>query len=239
MKINNALKLLSVILLCSLGTKTFADDVWIAQRLLTQLGYSPGPADGLYGRKTRAALDAFYKDQGSIFDGKLDQNEIGLLRKVSGNEDNLLLDVESKPKGVLSPSKTKKLWNAYKVASQCFEHPTYGKGNGIKINVLTTDQLKDVPWTDPFAPKTPTSGNVSAYSNPPQPVVTVRLNESYGSRDTRIDNAAALSILVSREPYDSFKRTVTTGCGGLEYAETFPEVGVFGAKGSVHGTSFN
>ena len=190
MKINNALKLLSVILLCSLGTKTFADDVWIAQRLLTQLGYSPGPADGLYGRKTRAALDAFYKDQGSIFDGKLDQNEIGLLRKVSGNEDNLLLDVESKPKGVLSPSKTKKLWNAYKVASQCFEHPTYGKGNGIKINVLTTDQLKDVPWTDPFAPKTPTSGNVSAYSNPPQPVVTVRLNESYGSRDTRIDNAA-------------------------------------------------
>lgn len=83
MKINNALKLLTVILLCSLGTKTFADDVWIAQRLLTQLGYSPGPADGLYGRKTRAALDAFYKDQGSIFDGKLDQNEIGLLRKVS------------------------------------------------------------------------------------------------------------------------------------------------------------
>ena len=39
MKINNALKLLSVILFCSLGTKTFADDVWIAQKLLTQLGY--------------------------------------------------------------------------------------------------------------------------------------------------------------------------------------------------------
>ena len=35
MKINNALKALSVILFCSLGTKTFADDVWIAQKLLT------------------------------------------------------------------------------------------------------------------------------------------------------------------------------------------------------------
>jgi len=59
MNIKNVLKLFSLILLCSLGTKTLADDVWIAQRLLTQLGYSPGPADGLYGRKTRAALDTF------------------------------------------------------------------------------------------------------------------------------------------------------------------------------------
>ena len=30
-----------------------------------------------------------------------------------------------------------------------------------------------------------------------------------------LNHPAALSILVSREPYDSFKRTVIKGCGGL------------------------
>lgn len=183
-------KTFCAVLFCVFATATFATDVWLAQRLLTQLGYSPGPTDGLYGRKTQSALEAFYKEQGGVFDGKLDQNEIEFLREVSGVDNTLLIDVENKPSGVLSPSKTKKLWNSYKVASQCFEHPTYGKGKGIKIQKLPTKQFVDNQWNDPFSPKTPSTGSVSAYLNPPQPVITVRLNESYGSRDTRIDNAA-------------------------------------------------
>ena len=175
---------------CSFATLTLANDVWVAQRLLTQLGYSPGPTDGLYGRKTEAALQAFYADQGGVFDGKLDQNEIESLRKLSGTENTLLIDIESEPKGVLSRSNTKKLWNAYKVAGQCFRHPTYGKGTGIKIQQFAASYFSDQSWVDPFHPETPASGGVSAYSNPPQPVIRVRLNESYGARNTKIDNAA-------------------------------------------------
>ena len=175
---------------CSFATLTLANDVWVAQRLLTQLGYSPGPADGLYGRKTEAALRALYTDQGGVFDGELDQSEIEFLRKLSGTENTLLIDVESEPKGVLTRSNTIKLWNAYKVAGQCFRHPTYGKGKGIKIRQFPASYFSGQAWTDPFHPETPTSGSVSAYSNPPQPVITVRLNESYGSRNARIDNAA-------------------------------------------------
>ena len=40
------------------------------------------------------------------------------------------LDLTSKPKKVLSESKTKALWNAYSKAKECFEHTTYGEGFG-------------------------------------------------------------------------------------------------------------
>ena len=50
-------------------------------------------------------------------------------KTISSYED---LDLTSKPKKVLSKSKTKSLWNAYKKAPKCFEHPTYGSGVGYK-----------------------------------------------------------------------------------------------------------
>ena len=96
------LKCVCAFAFCSFATLTLANDVWVAQRLLTQLGYSPGPADGLYGRKTEAALRALYTDQDAVFDGELDQSEIEFLRKLSGTENTLLIDVESEPKGVLT-----------------------------------------------------------------------------------------------------------------------------------------
>jgi len=37
-----------------------ANDVQIAQELLTKLGYTPGPIDGSYGSKTKFALENFY-----------------------------------------------------------------------------------------------------------------------------------------------------------------------------------
>ena len=44
--------------------------------MLNNLGYNAGPVDGAYGGKTRRALEAFYADNGSKFDGKLDANEV-------------------------------------------------------------------------------------------------------------------------------------------------------------------
>jgi hypothetical protein len=53
-----------------------ANNVLEAQKLLTKLGYAPGPIDGAYGGKTKRALDEYYKAKNKKFDGKLDRNEI-------------------------------------------------------------------------------------------------------------------------------------------------------------------
>ena len=53
-----------------------SDTVSSAQRMLNQLGYNAGAVDGAYGGKTRTALEKFYADNGSSYDGKLDANEV-------------------------------------------------------------------------------------------------------------------------------------------------------------------
>ena len=62
-----------------------ANDVQIAQELLTKLGYTPGPIDGSYGSKTKFALENFYAAQNRKFDGQLSANEIMSLSKASKN----------------------------------------------------------------------------------------------------------------------------------------------------------
>lgn len=47
------------------------DDVRTAQRLLNALGYDAGPADGLLGRRTRAAVQAYQGAVGQATDGKV------------------------------------------------------------------------------------------------------------------------------------------------------------------------
>jgi peptidoglycan hydrolase-like protein with peptidoglycan-binding domain len=63
-----------------LTTSAKADTVSDVQNILNQLGYNAGPVDGAYGGKTRGALEKFYKDTGSIYDGQLDDNEVNDLQ---------------------------------------------------------------------------------------------------------------------------------------------------------------
>ena len=51
------------------------------QRRLNELGYNAGTPDGLYGSKTRAAIQAFQRDNGLAVDGNTSQ---GLLQKALG-----------------------------------------------------------------------------------------------------------------------------------------------------------
>jgi hypothetical protein len=46
-------------------------DVLRAQQLLAQLGFDPGPQDGIAGRRTRAAIEAFQEDRGLPVTGQL------------------------------------------------------------------------------------------------------------------------------------------------------------------------
>ena len=59
-----------------LATPAMPNSVTQAQRMLNQLGYNAGPVDGSYGGKTKRALESFYADSGSTFDGALDTNEV-------------------------------------------------------------------------------------------------------------------------------------------------------------------
>ena len=99
-------------------------------------------------------------------------------KKISSYED---LDLTSKPKKVLSKSKTKSLWNAYKKAPECFEHPTYGKGISYKLNKISTNNFKKNSWTSPFYKYEEDNRNeIKLGKNLPQPIVRVNLNEDYG-----------------------------------------------------------
>ena len=62
-----------------------ANNVLEAQKMLTKLGYAPGPIDGSYGSKTKFALENFYAAQNKKFDGQLSANEIVSLSKASKN----------------------------------------------------------------------------------------------------------------------------------------------------------
>lgn len=65
----------------SVKAQSFSE-IGLAQYRLDRLGYDPGPIDGLWGRKTDAALRLFLSDQGIEFDGRLSQNELLALRQV-------------------------------------------------------------------------------------------------------------------------------------------------------------
>ena len=53
--------------------------VFKAQRFLNILGYDAGIVDGLYGGKTKLALEEFYSDRNQSYGGKLEQKDIDAL----------------------------------------------------------------------------------------------------------------------------------------------------------------
>jgi len=76
-----------LLMLSFLSKPVDANDVLTAQKLLTKIGYTPGPIDGSYGSKTKYALENFYAAQNKKFDGELSKNEILALTKASKNPD--------------------------------------------------------------------------------------------------------------------------------------------------------
>ena len=52
-----------------------------AQRLLARLGYPVGPADGIVGPKTRAAVKAFQRNEGLAENGKVSDQLLSQLRR--------------------------------------------------------------------------------------------------------------------------------------------------------------
>lgn len=76
----------------------FADNRTRAvQERLLELGFTPGIADGIWGKKTETALQEFLSAKGLTFDGKVDSNELELLgiRKVREEKIFLKLNIDN------------------------------------------------------------------------------------------------------------------------------------------------
>ena len=101
------------------------------------------------------------------------------------------LDLTSKPKKALSKSKTKSLWNAYKKASECFDHPTYGKGFGYKLIKQKEDYFIKNEWTSPFYKYPEVEKYKTKFDRTgPKPLEKIKLDESYGE-EVELANFAA------------------------------------------------
>ena len=100
------------------------------------------------------------------------------------------LDLISKPKKVLSNNDTKSLWNAYKKAPECFEHPTYGYGVGYKLKKIQKKELQSNSWTSPFYKyEKENRHKIKLRNNLPKPIITINLNEDYGEQNTQVNSA--------------------------------------------------
>ena len=71
---------IAIMLTFGFGSPVLSDTVSSAQRILNELGYNAGTVDGSYGNRTKRALESFYVDNNSLYDGKLDDNEIADLK---------------------------------------------------------------------------------------------------------------------------------------------------------------
>ena len=90
------------------------------------------------------------------------------------------LDLTTKPKKVLSKSKTKALWNVHKKAKECFEHPTYGEGFGYKLTKQKEDYFIKNKWITPFFKLSDEDKHKIGLSRAPKPLEIIKLDESYG-----------------------------------------------------------
>ena len=86
---------IAILLTFGFGSPVLSDTVSSAQRILNELGYNAGTVDGSYGGKTKRALETFYTDNNSLYDGTLDDNEIADLKlaaEKANDASELILD---------------------------------------------------------------------------------------------------------------------------------------------------
>ena len=99
------------------------------------------------------------------------------------------LDLTTKPKKVLSKSKTKAMWNIHETAKECFEHPEFGKGFGYKLKKQKEDYFKNNNWVSPFYNFAEQDKHKVSLKRAPKPLEIIKLNESYGEEVLEANSA--------------------------------------------------
>jgi len=100
------------------------------------------------------------------------------------------LDLTSIPKKVSSERDTQSLWNAYKTAPECFEHPTYGSGFGYQLKKISKNDFKNTEWITPFFKiDGDFKHEIQLTGTIPKPIITVKLDETYGEQNPEVESA--------------------------------------------------
>ena len=80
---------LLIILITLFPSFSLSNEVTVeAQRLLKELGYNPGPVDGLIGGKTRNAMSNAFKSVGKEWDRELDETDLTVLKDILKQQTN-------------------------------------------------------------------------------------------------------------------------------------------------------
>jgi hypothetical protein len=104
-------------------------------------------------------------------------SNIGYAKNIGSFED---LDLTSKPKKILSKSKTKAMWNVHETAKECGDHPTFAKGFGYKLKKYKEDFFLKNNWVSPFNNFADKDKHKVSLKIGPKPLEVIKLNESYG-----------------------------------------------------------
>lgn len=190
-----------ILLLTGLVGPAFADARCVQQGL-SDLGFDPGPVDGVIGRRTTEAVALFAVNSG--LGGPALSNEtadewcktIGAFAKLPDAKDISHLDLILEPQGILSDSKQSKLWNAYATSSQCLEDQIYhlAPTHPVSVRMQTADAFGATAWQSPFPPLPGDEPRVCrarvATPTIPAAIPVVNLNEAYGERQDNVEEAA-------------------------------------------------
>jgi len=138
---------IALLMLCTfaLTQVVFAgnSDIYQAQKILTQLGYDPGPVDGHSGVKTHAALKQYQKDNKLSQTGKLDNKTakalgIKMHKSTKNNSDPRL----STQWGMVAPEGC--YWQCNKSSGCSMGHAT--ASNGMQMLTDTNQSHKNPGW---------------------------------------------------------------------------------------------
>lgn len=86
-------------------TPAAASDILRAQNLLIELGYDPGTPDGIWGSKTKKAMEQYSLDRGLSFDGVIDYDEIENLTYSLTQQQSRKFDLSNITHGMILPEK--------------------------------------------------------------------------------------------------------------------------------------
>ena len=159
---------------------------------LNTLGFDAGPADGLIGPSTSQAADLYLDGQQASLPELTDATSGAWCDHLQSIVRTMpRFDVTSTPAGVLSDAESASLWSAYQNARQCRRHAAYAPSAKLPVRVSSSESYRDVSWVNPFPYGSDTWRFCSQRSSftGPEPIVSIRLNETYGESLDVVEDA--------------------------------------------------
>ena len=137
-------------LVCNIGLSEVNLKLKQAQEILNEMGYEAGTSDGLWGRKTKTALQKFFKSNDLFFDGIFNDDDLLLLIEKNKKLTNSNLANVKKSLGEAEKASINGRWRGILICD--FDKEKWGGGeyklgNGKFSGAIDFTIIKD--WDDP------------------------------------------------------------------------------------------